>query len=60
VSFAGGISSVTITGDLAGGSFVVDDVTYVTPASGVPEPGSGALLCGALLAVVAVKYLYKL
>jgi hypothetical protein len=39
VSFAGGISSVTITADLAGGSFALDDATYTT-TSGVPEPGS--------------------
>jgi len=37
LSFAGGISSVTITGDPLGGSFTMDDMTY---ASAVPEPGS--------------------
>jgi hypothetical protein len=35
VSFVGGISSVNITGDPLGGSFVMDDITY-TPAN-VPE-----------------------
>ena len=40
VSFAGGISSVTITGDPAGGSFVLDNATYTTPAASVPEPSS--------------------
>ena len=38
VSFAGGISSITITGDPAGGSFAVDDVTYTSVATAVPEP----------------------
>ena len=38
-----GISSVTITGDPAGGSFVMDDVTFVT----TPEPPSLVLLAGA-------------
>jgi hypothetical protein len=37
VSFTGGISSVTITGDPAGSSFVLDDATYTTVTS-VPEP----------------------
>jgi hypothetical protein len=37
LSFAGGMSSVTITGDPLGGSFTMDDVSYT---SAVPEPGS--------------------
>jgi hypothetical protein len=37
LGFAGGISSVTITGDPLGGSFTMDDMTY---NSAVPEPGS--------------------
>ena len=37
-----GISSVTITGDPVGGSFVMDDVTFVT----TPEPPSLVLLAG--------------
>ncbi len=41
LSFTGGISSVTITGDPAGGSFTLDDATF---SSSVPEPGP-ALLC---------------
>src|ERR1035441_4544505 len=41
VSFAGGISSVTISGDPAGGSFTMDDATY---NSTVPEPSSIFLL----------------
>jgi hypothetical protein len=49
VSFSSltGISSVTITGDPGGGSFVLDDVTFsLLPAPGpaVPEPGTLSLL----------------
>jgi hypothetical protein len=40
VSFASGISSVSITGDPLGGSFVMDDVTYTTTEAPVPEPSS--------------------
>lgn len=35
VASPGGISSVTITGDVAGTSFVMDDITYT-----VPEPAT--------------------
>lgn len=40
LTFASGISSVTITGDPGGGSFALDDLTYSTqmPTSPVPEP----------------------
>lgn len=38
VSSAAGISDVTITGDPLGGSFVLDDATYVTPQISTPEP----------------------
>jgi hypothetical protein len=44
LSFPAGISSVTITGDPAGGSFVMDDIAYTTQASGVPEPSTITLL----------------
>jgi hypothetical protein len=37
LSFAGGMSSVTITGDPLGGSFTMDDISYT---SSVPEPSS--------------------
>jgi hypothetical protein len=43
LSFAGGISSVTITGDPAGGSFTLDDATFASPSS-VPEPPTLSLL----------------
>ncbi len=41
VVFSSGISSVKITGNPAGGSFVVDDATA---GSGVPEPASKVLV----------------
>jgi hypothetical protein len=45
VSFPAGISSVTITGDPGGGSFVLDDVTITTGVnSTAPEPASLLLL----------------
>jgi len=40
VSFAPGISRVTITGDPAGGSFVMDDITYTSASPATPEPGT--------------------
>jgi hypothetical protein len=49
VSFASGISNVTITGDAAGGSFVMDDATYTTS---VPEPSS--LLVFSIMALVGI------
>ena len=58
LSFAGGISGLRITGDAAGGSFVLDDMTYSTGAvSSVPEPSSGSLLvlpC-CLMAVLLIR-----
>ena len=49
VAFAGGLSRVTITGDPAGRSFVLDDVTVKTA---VPEPS------GFLLALIAAVVLF--
>ena len=44
-SFPGGITLVQITGNPAGGSFAMDDVTLVTGPSGVvPEPGTAGLV----------------
>lgn len=59
VAFGGGISSVSITGDLAGGSFVMDDVTLdVTSSDPVPEPGSILLMLGGL-GVLGVRRLRR-
>jgi hypothetical protein len=54
VTFAAGISSVTITGDPAGGSFVMDDATYTTSSSSVPDPSSFSLLLSGSLVVVTL------
>ncbi len=54
VNYAGGISSVMITGDPNGGSFTMDDVTYSTTAvvTGVPEVSSLLLLFSVLGVVI--------
>jgi hypothetical protein len=44
LSFAGGMSSVTITGDPNGGSFTMDDISYTAAGTAVPEPGALFLL----------------
>jgi hypothetical protein len=46
--WASGISSVVITGDPGGGSFVMDDLT-ATSANPVPEPGTLLLLGSGVL-----------
>ncbi len=48
LSFAGGISSVTITGDPLGGSFTMDDMTYT---SAVPEASNLLTIALALTAI---------
>jgi hypothetical protein len=57
VTSAGGFNSVLLTGDPAGGSFVMDDISYVYSASAsVPEPAF-LLLAGLLIfAVFRQKY----
>lgn len=56
VAFAGGFSSVTITGDPAGDSFTMDDITY----GAVPEPDSIlALLLGCAALVLARRQYLK-
>jgi len=51
VSSAGGISSVTITGDPGGGSFAMDDATFSTAGSStVPEPNTlGLIFLGSMI-----------
>ena len=44
VTFAGGFSTITITGDPAGGSFTVDDLTYTPASAAVPEPVTVVLI----------------
>jgi hypothetical protein len=52
LSFASGISSITTTGDPAGGSFVMDDLTVASTS--VPEPGSAFLLLSGLAGILAI------
>ncbi len=56
VSSLSGISSVSIAGDPAGGSFVMDDVTLTTAPSAVPEPSSLYLASGMGLAAVFFQW----
>lgn len=49
----GNIAKVTVTGDLAGSSFVADDIQFNTP---IPEPGT-LLLSGSVLAFFAIRRL---
>jgi len=54
LSSAIGISSILVSGDPAGGSFVLDDVTYDTPTgTPVPEPGTISLLALGLVSMAA-------
>jgi len=53
VSFASGISGVTITGDPAGGSFVMDDATVQT--ANAPEPESIFLLLSGAVAAFTLR-----
>lgn len=50
LAFAGGISKVTISGDLGGGSFTLDDVTVATAVS---EPSTFYLMLTGSLALFA-------
>ncbi len=52
ISYAGGISDLTIAGNLAGSSFVMDDVTITTPGIAAPEPASGLMVLSVILAAV--------
>lgn len=60
LSWASGISSVTITGDPAGSSFVLDDLTYTAgQATTVPEPASLLLLLVAMSSYFGIKKIHK-
>jgi hypothetical protein len=49
LSFASAISKVTFTGDPAGGTFTLDDLTITAAESSqIPEPSTLALLLGAM------------
>jgi hypothetical protein len=54
VSFTGGVSSVTITGDPAGGSFTLDDATYTTAPVAIPE-ATNAFQISVGLGVLAIR-----
>lgn len=55
LTFAGGISRVTIAGDPAGGSFTLDDLTYTPASTPVPEPASFVLLLTAAAGMIAAR-----
>jgi hypothetical protein len=56
VASVGGISSLTITGDPAGGSFVMDDVSYQSSTT-TPEPETGLLLLSSMALLAMDKKL---
>jgi len=57
IAFGGGISSVTITGDPAGSSFVMDDVTYTTASTTpTPEPSSGPALMLPITLIIFLQW----
>jgi hypothetical protein len=56
LTFAGEISSVTITGDPGGGSFVLDDATFTNSESTVPEPATAVHIFSAVVILAALKF----
>ncbi len=61
LTFTGGMSSVTITADPAGGSFTLDDATYTTASTiSVPEPISVFLILIGTSGWFALSILRKL
>lgn len=54
VTFAGGISSVTITGDPSGGSFTIDNATYVPASGSVPEPATTFPIFTGIIAIASI------
>ena len=49
LTYAAGLSEVILSGDPAGGSFVVDDLAVTTVSTTTPEPSSLALIGGSLV-----------
>lgn len=54
-----GISKIVITGDQAGGSFVLDDLTLLTFATSSPEPSPLGMLAVGILALAALQAFRK-
>jgi hypothetical protein len=55
VSFTSGISSITITSDPAGGSFTMDDATFASATTTVPEPTTTFELLITAFVLVSVR-----
>ena len=60
IVFGAGIAHIVITGDAAGGSFVMDDVSFDTTiqsgGGGIPEPRTTGLCLVGLLGIAAAGY----
>jgi hypothetical protein len=54
-----GISRLVITGDPAGGSFVLDDLTFSTFATTIPEPSPFGMLGVGILVLAALQAFRK-
>jgi hypothetical protein len=55
LNFPAGISSVTIAGDPAGSSLVLDDLTYQPSSNNTPEPKSIFLFLTGAFALTAIR-----
>jgi hypothetical protein len=56
LNFAGGISMVTFTGDPAGGTFTLDDLTITAAQTNqIPEPSTLALMLGAIASIEKLR-----
>jgi hypothetical protein len=54
VAFSSGISAVTITGDPGGSSFTMDNATYTTATTTVPEPATAILFLTGVAGLLAI------